>query len=182
MEEHTHKEPEKNEEKPLLSEAWAEVEMLREKFAQCEKEKNEFIELSKRIKADLVNYKKEQERVMGAYAQFAATEVLLKLFPILDSFDLAVKHLPQELKENTWAKGIVSIKQQLDGALKDIGVAPVPAEGAAFSPEMHEAIAHEESEKDDGTVTKELQKGYTLHGKVIRPAKVKIAKKKEHHS
>lgn len=173
----------KKEETPkLLEEAWAEAGMLREKLAQSEKEKNEFLDLSKRIKADLINYKKEQEKMMGAYAQFAATEVLLKLFPIMDSFDLAVKHLPKDLEESAWVKGIIHIKQQLDGALKDIGVASVPTEGAPFDPDMHEAIAHEESERDDGTVTSEMQRGYTLHGKVIRPAKVKIAKKKEHHS
>lgn len=176
MEEETQ---EKKEEAPkLLAEAWAEVEMLREKLAQSEKEKEEFLDLSRRMKADLVNSKKDQEKMMTGYAQFAITEALLKFFPVIDSFDLAVKHLPKDLEGNAWAKGIMSIKQQLDGALKDMGIAPVPTVGAHFSPDMHDAIAHEESDKDDGIITEEYQRGYMLQGKVIRPATVKISQKK----
>ncbi|MEK7493591.1 MAG: nucleotide exchange factor GrpE [Patescibacteria group bacterium] len=170
----------KKEEAPkLLEEAWAEVGMLREKLAQSEKEKEEFLDLSRRMKADLVNSKKDQEKITTGYAQFATAEALLKFFPVLDSFDLAVKHLPKDLGANTWAKGIISIKQQLDGALKDMGVTPVPTVGIQFSPDMHEAIAHEESDKDDGVILEEYQRGYMLRGKVIRPASVKISQKKQ---
>jgi len=169
---------ETNEEKPkLLEEAWAEVEMLREKLVQSEKEKEEFLDLSRRMKADILNSKKDQEKAMTGYAQFAATEVLLKFFPVIDSFDLAVKHLPKDLEGNAWAKGMISIKQQLDGALKDIGVTPIPTVGEHFSPDMHDAIAHEESDKDDGVIIEEYQRGYMLRGKVIRPASVKISQK-----
>lgn len=171
---------EKKEETPkLLEEAWAEVEMVREKLAQSEKEKEEFLDLSRRMKADFANAKKEQEKMMAGYAQFATTDALLKFFPVIDSFDLAVKHLPKDLEGNAWAKGIISIKQQLDGALKDMGVAPVPTVGVHFSPDMHEAIAHEESDKDDGIILEEYQRGYILYGKVIRPATVKISQKKQ---
>lgn len=172
---------EQNEEKPkLLEEAWAEVGMLREKLSQSEKEKDEFLDLSRRMKADFVNSKKDQEKMMREYAQFAATEALLKFFPVIDSFDLAVKHLPKDLEGNAWVKGIISIKQQLDGALKDIGVTPIPTTGEHFSPDMHEAIAHEESDKDDGVILEEYQRGYMLRGKVIRPASVKISQKTIH--
>jgi len=171
---------EKNEETPkLLEEAWAEVEMLREKLAQSEKEKEEFLDLSRRMKADFANAKKDQEKMMAGYAQFATTEALLKFFPVIDSFDLAVKHLPKDLEGNAWAKGMISIKQQLDGALKDMGVTLVPTVGTHFSPDMHEAIAHEESENEDGIILEEYQQGYMVSGKVIRPATVKISQKKQ---
>lgn len=170
---------EKKEDAPkLLEEAWAEVGMLREKLAQSEKEKEEFLDLSRRMKADFVNSKKDQEKMMAGYAQFATTDALLKFFPVIDSFDLAVKHLPKDLEGNAWVKGIISIKQQLDGALKDMGVVPVPTLGTHFSPDMHEAIAHEESDNDDGIILEEYQRGYMLREKVIRPATVKISQKK----
>src|SRR3989344_8025405 len=110
----------KKEEKNAPSESVpSEAEMLREQFAQSEKEKNEFLDLSRRMKADLINFKKDQEKVMAGYAQFATAEALLKFFPVIDSFNLAVKHLPKDLEGNTWAQGMISIKQQLDGALID---------------------------------------------------------------
>lgn len=156
-----------------------EVDLLRDQLAQSEKEKNEFLDLSKRMKADLINSKKDQEKAIAGYAQFATAEALLKFFPVIDSFDLAMKHLPKELEANAWAKGIISIKQQLDGALRDIGVTLVPSVGTQVSPDMHEAIAHEESDKDDGIILEEYQRGYMLYGKVIRPASVKISQKKQ---
>ena len=156
-----------------------ESDLLRDQLAQSEKEKNEFLDLSRRMKADLANSKKDQEKMMTGYAQFATAEALLKFFPVIDSFDLAAKHLPKDLEGNAWAKGIISIKQQLDGALKEIGVTLVPTVGTHFSPDMHEAIAHEESENDDGIILEEYQKGYMLSGKVIRPATVKISQKKQ---
>ncbi|MCR4323015.1 MAG: nucleotide exchange factor GrpE [Candidatus Azambacteria bacterium] len=173
------KEQEKKEEElKLLEEAWAEVAMLREKLAQSEKEREEFLDLSRRMKADLANVKKDQEKAMAGYVQLAITESLLKFFPVIDSFDLAVKHLPKDLEENAWAKGIISIKKQLDGVLKDMGVTSVPTVGEPFSPDMHDAIEHEESDKDDGIILEEYQRGYMVKGKVIRPATVKISQKK----
>lgn len=156
-----------------------EADVLRDQLVQSEKEKNEFLDLSRRMKADLINSKKDQEKATAGYVHFAIAEALLKFFPVMDSFDLAMKHVPKEFEGNAWAKGIISIKQQLDGALRDIGVTLIPTVGTQVSHDMHEAIAHEESDKDDGIILEEYQRGYMLYGKVIRPATVKISQKKQ---
>ena len=150
-----------------------------DKLAACEKEKAELIALSQRLKADFANYRKDQEKVMQAFAKFAARDVIERLLPVLDSFELAVKHAPKELEANGWVKGVKQTKQQIDAVLKDVGVVEISALGTKFDPSMHEAVAQEASDGEEGRVTEVLQKGYALHGEVIRPAKVKVSKKKE---
>jgi len=146
---------------------------------KCEDEKNEFIDLSRRLKADLVNYKKEQEKTMNSFVQFASMDTLLKLLPVVDSFNLAIMSVPDDLKNNNWITGMERIKQQMDSVLKDMGVVPVPTQDEMFNPEMHEAVEYVESEEKEGKVLGEVQRGYTLHGKVIRAAKVKVAHMKD---
>lgn len=157
----------------------SELESLRSTLKECEKERDELVDVSKRLKADFVNYKKDQEKVMGAFAKFAARDVIERLLPTLDSFELAMRHVPREFEDNNWTQGIKQIKQQIDAALKDVGVAEVRALREKFDPSMHEAVAEEAADGEEGKVMEVLQKGYTLHGEVLRAAKVKISKKKE---
>lgn len=175
----TQHDPEKNEEHAGGDPAKTETEELAMRLEQCEKEKNEYLELSRRMKADLMNFKKDQERSMQSFSQFAAQDVVEKFLPILDSIALALKHVPKELEQNNWVKGVVNIKQQIDAMLRDIKVTEIPAAGMAFDPAIHEAVSQEESDEHDGKVMEELQKGYMLHGKVLRAAKVKIGHTKE---
>ena len=155
-----------------------EIDELRKSLEDCEKAKNELVELSQRIKADFMNYKKEQEKATASVRQYANWALLDTFLPILDSLELALEHMPPELEKNQWAQGVKNIKSQIDEMLKSIGVAEIRAEGEPFNPHLHEAIAETESEKDDGTVLEELQKGYKLHDKILRPSKVKISIKK----
>src|SRR3989338_6504403 len=155
-----------------------ETEELKKNLEVCEKAKNELIELSQRLKADFMNYKKEQDKTMALIRLYANEDLLLKFLPILDSLEKAMEHMPSELEQNQWAQGIKNIKNQISGALKNIGVSEIPAQGEKFDPYLHEAIAQVESDQDDETVLEELQKGYKFHDKVLRPAKVKISIKK----
>lgn len=156
------------------------TEQQNDELMRLQKENEQLIDLSRRMKADLANFRKDEEKRMQQFAQFAARGILEKLFPILDSFELALKHLPKELEGNSWVQGVKHTKQQIDGVLKDIGVAEIPALGVPFDPNVHEAVAEQESDDGaDGTVLEVLQKGYALHGEVLRAAKVKISKKKE---
>jgi len=154
-----------------------EEEELRKNLEVCEKAKNELIELSQRLKADFINYKKDQDKTMALARQYANEVLLLMFLPILDSLEKAMEHIPPELEQNQWAQGIKNIKNQISGTLKNIGVSEIPAQGEKFDPYLHEAIAQAESDKDDGTVLEEFQKGYKFHDKVLRPAKVKISTK-----
>lgn len=175
-----HDEPEKNNENEKAPETEpTEPEALAIRLERCEKEKNEYLELSRRMKADLMNFKKDQERAMQSFTQYAAQDVIEKFLPILDSIALALKHVPKDLEQNGWVKGIMSIKQLIDAMLKDIKVTEITTIGVQFDPAIHEAVMQEESDEHDGKVMEELQKGYMLGGKVLRAAKVKIGHTKE---
>ena len=154
-----------------------EEEELRKNLEVCEKAKNELIELSQRLKADFINYKKDQDKTMALARQYANEVLLLMFLPILDSLEKAMEHIPPELEQNQWAQGIKNIKNQISGALKNIGVSEIPAQGEKFDPYLHEAIAQTESDEDDEMILEEFQKGYKFYDKVLRPAKVKIATK-----
>src|SRR3990167_64990 len=154
-----------------------EEEELRKNLEVCEKAKNELIELSQRLKADFINYKKDQDKTIALARQYANEALLLMLLPILDSLEKAMEHIPPELEQNQWAQGIKNIKNQISGALKNIGVSEIPAQCEKFDPYLHEAIAQTESVEDDEMILEEFQKGYKFYDKVLRPAKVKIATK-----
>ena len=154
-----------------------ETEELRKNLEVCEKAKNELIELSQRLKADFINYKKDQDKTMALARQYANEVLLLMFLPILDSLEKAMEHIPPELEQNQWAQGIKNIKNQISGALKNIGVSEIPAQREKFDPYLHEAIAQTESDEDDEMILEEFQKGYKFYDKVLRPAKVKIATK-----
>src|SRR3989344_9201446 len=106
-----------------------EAEELKKNLEVCEKAKNELIELSQRLKADFMNYKKEQDKTMALIRLYANEDLLLKFLPILDSLEKAMEHMPPELEQNQWAQGIKNIKNQISGALKNIGVSEIPAQG-----------------------------------------------------
>src|SRR3989344_910290 len=156
-----------------------ETEELRKNLEVCEKAKNELIELSQRLKADFINYKKDQDKTMALARQYANEVLLLMFLPILDSLEKAMEHIPPELEQNQWAQGIKNIKNQISGTLKNIGVSEIPAQGEKFDPYLHEAIAQTESDEDDEMILEEFQKGYKFYDKVLRPAKVKISTKKQ---
>lgn len=180
----TEEEQKKDKERPIPEEEINEIgeqetEILKIALAKCEKEKQEFLDLAKSLKADFANLKKEQERNMDEFRKFAQKDLLIKLLAILDSFELAFKQIPNDIASNGWLTGIKNIKGQLDSLLKNAGVEEILSVGVKFDPYLHEAVAHEElPEKEDDEIIEELQKGYKLHDKVIRPARVKVSVKK----
>jgi len=144
------------------------IKRLKEKLKLCQKEKNEYLEGWQRAKADLINFKKEQERRMADYYKFANENLILEILPVLDSFEEALKHSKDE--------GLFQIYNQLKSILKTNGLEEIKALGEQFNPEFHEAVGEVKSNKKEGTIIEETQKGYKLHGKVIRPSRVKVAK------
>lgn len=140
---------------------------LEETKAKCE----EYLNGWKRERADFLNYKKEEMERIGHLVKYANEELILKIIPILDNIYLAETHVPEELKNNDWIKGFYQIKNQLCEFLKKEGIEATETIGQKFNPATMEAVAGEGE-----TVAEEVQKGYTMHGKLIRPAKVKLSK------
>jgi molecular chaperone GrpE len=125
----------------------------------------------KRERADFLNYKKDEMERIGQLAKYANTEIILKILPILDNIYLAETHVPEELKTHDWIKGFNQIKNQLCDFLTKEGIEPIKTIGEKFDPNTMEAV-----EGDGETVAEEVQRGYTMDGKLIRVAKVKISK------
>ena len=130
-----------------------------------------------RAKADFVNYKKDQEKYLEEFRKYANEDTIVKLLPTIDNFELAIKHLPENLEKTDWVKGMVCIKGQFDNFLKEVGVEEIKAVGEKFDPSLFESVGEKESDKEEGTVITEVQKGYKMKGKVIRVGKVIIAVK-----
>lgn len=154
------------------------LEGLKKRIAELEVEVQENLSGWQRAKADFMNYKKDQERSLAEFRNFANEDIILKLLPTIDSFDLATKHLPEELNNSDWVKGVMCIKGMFESFLKEVGVSSIVSVGEKFDPNVFEAVAEEESDKEEGVIIEEMQKGYRLGEKVLRPAKVKVSKGK----
>ena len=138
-----------------------------------ENKMTELVQTIQRVQADFENYKKRVERDKQKFVDYSKEEIILKLLPILDSFELAM----QNADNSDFAKGMDLIFNDLMNTLQKEGLIKIPAQGD-FNPELHEALMTEEG-KEDNKIVQELQKGYKLKEKVLRPAKVKISKKKK---
>lgn len=148
-----------------------EIENLKKELETAKAKCEEYLNGWKRERADFLNYKKDEMERIGELAKYANTEIILKIIPILDNIYLAESHVPEELKNHDWIKGFQQIKTQLCDFLQKEGIEPIETVGKKFDPNKMEAV-----EGDGDTVAEEVQRGYTLHGKIIRVAKVKISK------
>ncbi len=158
-----------------LEAAEQKIKKLRGFLRYCKKRRAEYLEGWQRSRAEFQNYLKQAAREKEEFQKFATDEVLLKLFPVLDALTFACGTLPEKLKEDAWAKGILSIKKQFEAILRDNGIEEVATEaGSKFDPRLHEAVEQGESDQEKGTILEVTQKGYALHGKLIRPARVRI--------
>lgn len=139
-----------------------------------QRERDEYLDGWKRAKADLANYKKEETKRFESILKFSNEQIIRDLLIVLDSFDLAIAARGEESKEE---KGIFLIRAQFEDVLKRYGLERVIVSvGQLFDPALQEAIANVESTQESGTVVEEIERGYTLAGKLVRPARVKVAK------
>ena len=132
-----------------------------------------------RMAADFANYRKRNEAERADFAKFAKADLIARLLDVLDGYDRALATVPDEIKGQPWVEGMWLVERKLRQILDAEGLEPVESLGKPFDPYIHEAIAHVESDQPEGTVIDEHQKAYRLHDRVIRPALVTVAKKKE---
>jgi molecular chaperone GrpE len=155
----------------------AEVEALR---GELEKERERVKDLQdrwQRAAADLANFRRRTEQERGEAEQFASMRLVQELLPVLDNFERAIATIPSNLAMLTWIQGVMLIQRHLEALLEQRGLAPIEAQGQAFNPHYHEAVSEREQEGVvPGTIVQEYQRGYSMHGRVIRPTLVEIAK------
>jgi len=143
------------------------VKKVKHQLKHCEQERAEYLAGWQRAKADYINLEKRIEQEKAEWIKFSNAELILKFLPLLDSFEEALKH--------TKEKGLEHIYNQLKDILKNQGLEEIKSLGEKFNPELHEAVDKAEG-KECGIIIEEIQKGYKLHGKIIRPSRVKISK------
>jgi molecular chaperone GrpE len=128
-----------------------------------------------RAQADFENYKKREESKQSEILDFAKEVTIVKLLPTLDTLQQGLRHAPAGVDEK-WLQGIEGTLVKLDKTLAEMGVQKIEAVGKPFDPNFHEAIREVEGE-EDGIVVEDLQTGFMINGKVIRPSQVVISKK-----
>ena len=131
-----------------------------------------------RALAEFANYKRRSEIERSQLAFLTGVKIIEKLLPIIDDFDRALNHLPADLKDNGWVEGVSLTQRKLLSLLEDEGVKPIAVmPGDTFDPSLHEAVTHEESEQfTEGQIIAELQKGYRIGERVLRPTLVRVAR------
>lgn len=131
-----------------------------------------------RARAEFANYKRRTELERAELLTNGGADVLTRLLPIVDDLDRAAATLPDDLKDQAWVSGILLVHRKLIGLLEQSNVKAIPANaGDEFDPNVHEAITHEESEQvEGGHIIGEVQRGYKLGERVLRPALVRVAK------
>jgi len=152
----------------------SETAALQEDLAKVTRERDVLLDRMARMQADFDNARKRAQREQQDYRDYALTDAVRTLLPILDSFDraIATSGSGEDLR-----KGVELINRQLHDALTKLGVEPVEAQGAAFDPNLHEALGLvETNDVPDNHVAEELQRGYKLKGRLLRPAMVRVAK------
>ncbi|GIK66772.1 MAG: nucleotide exchange factor GrpE [Chloroflexota bacterium] len=129
-----------------------------------------------RERADFVNYKKRVEREKSELSGNVTAKTLLNVLPIIDDFDRAIQATPEDVKNNGWMTGFSLIHKKFQDMLQNLGVEQINPLGQPFDPNFHDAIGSDDSDEyESGAVIEVLQKGYTMEGKCIRPAIVRVA-------
>lgn len=145
-----------------------------DELSRCKQERDDYLAGWQRAKADLLNYKKEEAARLEEFAKYHSADFVLELVSVLDNFDLGLTALE---RRGPVEKGIYMIRAHLEDILKKRGLSRIEVKaGDEFSPAVMEAIAEVDSELPAGRVVDEVEAGYRLHGRILRPARVKISR------
>lgn len=131
-------------------------------------------EALQRERADAVNLRRRHEDDMATLRVRVKASVVKDLLPIIDNFERALKHVPKDLADNDYVKGVQGVVKQFEKTLADMGVERIKTVGEPFDPEYHEAVSAEEGDGDTEIVSEELQAGYKIGTDVIRHAMVRV--------
>jgi molecular chaperone GrpE len=171
-----------NQEKAADNSVDKEIDIMKDPAQSIDvKQTSEYQELNDkylRLAAEFDNYKKRQSREFSRLIETAESDLILNLLTVVDDLSRALNHEPDQ--QENFKQGIELIAAKLDELLKRRGLKEIEALGKQFDPNYHEAVLQVESDDvDDGTIVEEVQKGYLLNDRVLRPARVVVASRKE---
>jgi molecular chaperone GrpE len=153
------------------------VETLKKLLAEAQAKAEANLAGWQRAQADFINYKRRSEQERAELSQFANSVLVLNLLPILDDFERAFVAIPLKLAKMSWVEGIKLVERKLWANLDAQGLSPIKALGKPFDPNLHEAVRQDKGK--EGIVIEEVQKGYKLHDRVIRPTMVVVGNGEE---
>ena len=149
-------------------------ETLRQLLQQARSQADAYLANWQRSQADFINYRRRMEQEKAEASKFSNAMLILNILPTLDDLERALTSVSRELAGFTWVEGVHLIYRKLQAILEAHGLSQIEALGQPFDPNLHEAVMYGEGE--DGVVIAELQKGYRLHDRVIRPTLVKVGR------
>lgn len=162
---------------PSAPAADAETPARQAEWTELQAKADEYLDGWQRARAEFANYKKRIEREQEEAGGRAAAALLTKILPIEDDLLRAVRERPEGEAMHHWAEGIELIQRKLAALLEAEGVEVIPAAGATFDPALHEAVTSEASDDhEEGQIIEVIQPGYRLGERVLRPARVRVAK------
>lgn len=158
------------------AEAEEEPETEEEEEIPAEGKLAEALEKYQRLFAEFDNFRKRSEKEKAARYDMGARDIIEKVLPVLDSFELALKNVPEGETDSPFVEGMEKIHKQFLKMLEDAGVTPIDAVGQEFNPEFHNAVMHvEDPEAGENMIVEEFQKGYMYKEHIVRYSMVKVA-------
>lgn len=150
---------------------------LQAELEEYKQKAEDYLNSWKRTAADFENYKKRREKEDRELVEFSKEVTVVKILPTLESLEQALKQAPEDETFQTWSQGVVGIVKELEKVLLELGIEKIKTIGEMFNHELHEAVEMvDDEEKESGKIIDEIQAGYKVNSKVIRPAKVKVIK------
>jgi molecular chaperone GrpE len=160
---------------PSRSELQEQIADLERTLEATRAQSDEYLRSAQRAAADYSNYRRRTDEERRAGTQLSNAILLAKLLAVADDFDRALASVPEDVHEG-WVDGVRLVERKLRTTLESEGITPIEAVGEPFDTTLHEAVVHEPTtEYPDNTVIGEVQRGYRLHDRVLRPALVRVA-------
>ena len=156
-----------------------EIDQLRSELEEALRERSQFRDLAQRVQADFINFRRRSEEEQQQSQLVANSQLLSALLPVIDDFDRAQDTIPRSKskKEVAWLDGLELVIKKLRAILEGSGVQIIEVGDEQLNPNLHEAVAFEEkNDLPEGKILNVIRHGYTLHGKLLRPTLVTVAK------
>ena len=167
-----------SDDRPELVQKLSELEILRQSLEAAKPRGDNLLDKLLRLKADLTHFRKRSETQQSEARRAGREDILTPVIILSDAFVQAENATKQATDINSLKQGLAMVQQQFEKFLKDQGLVPIKSVGEKFDPHQHEAIVQEVNEDlEEGTILNEIQRGYALKGRVIRPARVSVSTK-----
>jgi molecular chaperone GrpE len=152
------------------------IESLRNRLEAAERERDEYLALLQRTRADFENYQKRIQRDLAEERRYAYFGLARELLPVLDNLQRTLDAAQQQKDKTSLVEGVSLLRSQLLDILGHFGIVPIDAAGRVFDPNLHEAVLQKpRADVPPGTVIQVLESGYRLHERILRPAKVVVS-------